>query len=60
MAKGKSQYAAWYCSSCGRANYVTAYNKKNNDKVKKELSKFCKQDKKTVTHKRKDLKKAAK
>ncbi|MFA5829943.1 MAG: 50S ribosomal protein L33 [Candidatus Gracilibacteria bacterium] len=60
MAKGKSQYTAWYCSECGRANYVTAYNKKSNDKIKKELSKFCKQSKTRTVHKRKDLKKAAK
>jgi ribosomal protein L33 len=59
MAKGKSQFATWYCTSCGSANYISAYNKKNNDKIKKELRKFCKPERKTIVHKRKDTKKGS-
>ncbi len=59
MAKGKSQYATWSCTNCGKANYISAYNKKSNDKITKELKKFCKQDRKTTAHKRKDTKKGS-
>ena len=57
MARGKSQYCTWYCTVCNRANYISAYNKKSNDKVKKELKKYCRQCHKHVMHKRKDTKK---
>ena len=59
MAKGKSQFCTWYCSECNRANYITYYNKKNNDTIVKEVKKFCKQCKKTLLHKRKDTKKGS-
>ncbi len=59
MARGKSQFCNWYCSQCGAANYITAYNKKSNEKIIRELRKFCKFCRKTVMHRRKDTKKAA-
>ena len=60
MAKGKSQYCTWYCTECNKANYVTYYNKRENDRIVKELKKFCEKCRKHVMHKRKDTKKAAK
>jgi large subunit ribosomal protein L33 len=57
MAKGKSQYCTWFCGECNRANYVTAYDKRRNDEIKKELKKFCPTCRKHVVHKRKDTKK---
>ena len=57
MAKGKSQYATWRCTECNRANYVTYYNKRNNDTIAKELKKFCPTERKHIVHKRKDTKK---
>jgi len=59
MPKGKSQKATWFCSECGRANYIIAYNKKSNDKIAKERRKFCAQCRKTMSHKRKDTKKGS-
>lgn len=59
MAKGKSQYCVWNCTVCNKGNYVTAYNKKSNEKIKKEFKKFCKQCRKTTLHKRKDVRKPA-
>ncbi len=58
MAKAKSQNCTWYCKECNKANYISKYNKTNNDKIKKELNKFCNQCKATTLHKRKDTKKA--
>ena len=58
MARGKSQYATWFCSDCGRANYISAYNKKSPNIVK-ELNKFCRKERKRVMHKRKDTKKGS-
>ena len=40
MAKGKSTFASWYCKDCNTQKKTTAYNKKNNDKIAKELSMF--------------------
>ena len=57
MAKGKSTYATWRCDQCGKPHKTTAYNKKSNDKIAKELSMFCNQCKAHTTHKRKDTKK---
>jgi len=59
MARGKSQFCTWSCTECKTGNYISAYNKKSNEKIKKELKKFCKHCRKTVLHKRKDTKKAA-
>ncbi len=58
MARGKSQFCTWSCTECKAGNYTTAYNKKSNEKVKKELRKFCKHCRKTIVHRRKDTKKA--
>jgi CRISPR/Cas system-associated protein Cas10 (large subunit of type III CRISPR-Cas system) len=60
MAKGKSTFATWYCTVCNAPKKTTAYNKKNNDKIAKELSMFCKECRKHNDFKRKDTKKAAK
>jgi ribosomal protein L33 len=60
MAKGKSQFATWYCATCNRGNYITAYNKRNNENIVKVLSKHCGQCHIHTDHKRKDTKKAAK
>jgi len=57
MAKGKSTYTTWYCAECNAPKKTTAYNKRNNDNITKELSMFCKQCHKHVMHKRKDTKK---
>ena len=57
MAKGKSQYCTWFCSSCNRGNYVTYYDKRRNDDIVKELSKFCAKCRVHSEHKRKDTKK---
>lgn len=57
MAKGKSTFASWYCKDCNTQKKTTAYNKKNNDKIAKELSMFCKHCRKHVDFKRKDTKK---
>ncbi len=60
MAKGKSTYCTWYCGECNAPKKTTAYNKKNNDQIVKELSMFCKQCRKHTDHKRKDTKKGSK
>jgi len=60
MAHGKSTFCTWFCSQCNNANYVTAYNKKSNDKITKELNKFCKKCRVRTVHKRKDTKKGSK
>ena len=38
MAKGKSQYATWFCKDCNRGNYLSYYDKRRNDEIVKELS----------------------
>ena len=60
MAHGKSQFATWSCPDCGTGNYLSAYNKKNNEGIVKTLRKHCGLCRKTTEHKRKDTKKAAK
>ncbi len=57
MAKGKSQYCTWYCGECKTANDVTAYDKRRDEEIVKELSKFCPMCRKHTDHKRKDTKK---
>jgi ribosomal protein L33 len=57
MARGKSQFCTWFCAECNAPNYITAYNKKH--EVVKELQKFCKTERKRITHKRKDTKKGS-
>lgn len=59
MAHGKSQFATWYCTTCNSANYISAYDKRRNDEIVKEIKKFCNNDKcrTHVMHKRKDTKK---
>ncbi|MGL5830893.1 MAG: 50S ribosomal protein L33 [Candidatus Altimarinota bacterium] len=60
MAKGKSTYTTWRCGKCQKPHATTAYNKKNNEKITKELSKFCSQCRAHTDHKRKDTKKGTK
>ena len=57
MAHGKSQFCTWFCSGCNRANDLSAYDKRRNDEIVKELSKFCPQCRAHTDHKRKDTKK---
>lgn len=57
MAKGKSTFCTWYCSECNSANYINAYNKRNNDAIGKEFSKFCSSCRGHFSHRRKDTKK---
>lgn len=59
MAKGKSQYCTWYCSACKCANDVTYYDKRRDDEIVKELSKFCPECMDHVMHRRKDTKKGS-
>lgn len=59
MARGKSQFATWRCEVCNKPHGVTAYNKKSNEKITKELSMFCNQCRKHTVHKRKDTKKGS-
>ncbi len=59
MAKGKSQYCTWFCSECGRARAISAYDKRRNDEIVKVLSMFCRSCRKHVDHKRKDTKKGS-
>lgn len=57
MAKGKSQYCGWVCTETSAINYVTYYNKREGDRIVKELKKFSPTLKRKTIHKRKDLKK---
>jgi len=57
MAKGKSQYCGWVCTETGSTNYVTAYNKREGDRIVKELKKYSPGVRRHTIHKRKDLKK---
>lgn len=60
MAKGKSQYATWYCTECGTAHDVSYYDKRRDGEIVKQLKKFCpnkKKCRKHTVHKRKDTKK---
>lgn len=59
MAKAKGQACTWYCTECRAGNYHSSYDKRRNEEIVKELEKFCRHCRKTVTHKRKDTKKAA-
>ena len=57
MSKGKSQFCTWFCGECNRPNDVTYYDKRRDDEITKELSKFCSKCRGHVKHKRKDTKK---
>ncbi|MDP2643034.1 MAG: 50S ribosomal protein L33 [Candidatus Peregrinibacteria bacterium] len=57
MAKGKSQYCTWFCPECKKGNDISAYDKRRNDEIVKEISKFCPKCRKHTDHKRKDTKK---
>jgi hypothetical protein len=59
MAHGKSQFAVWRCGTCNSPIKTTAYNKTNNDKIAKEIKKFCKKCRSHNTTKRKDAKKSS-
>lgn len=57
MAHGNSQFCTWYCGKCNKVHSVTAYLKRRNDEIVKELKKFCNMCREHVVHKRKDTKK---
>ena len=59
MAHGKSQFATWFCIDCNQANYISAYDKRRDGEITKELSKFCNHANCRChkMHKRKDTKK---
>lgn len=57
MAKGKSQYATWFCTECNRANYHSYYDKRRDAEIVKVLKKNCRQCDGVQEHKRKDTKK---
>ena len=60
MARGKSTFTTWFCMECNTPKKTTAYNKKSNEKITKELSMFCKLCRKHMNFKRKDTKKGNK
>lgn len=57
MAHGNSQFCTWYCPDCNKPHSVTAYLKRRNDEIVKELKKFCSACRSHTLHKRKDTKK---
>lgn len=58
MAKGKSQYAAWFSTETGKMLKVFYYNKRlNNDTYTKKTTMYDPQARKHVEVVRKDLKK---
>ncbi len=57
MSKVKSQYCTWRCPDCNKPNSVTAYDKRRDSEIKKELSMYCNQCRAHSNHKRKDTKK---
>ena len=59
MARGKSTFCTWRCEKCNKPHKVTAYNKKSNEKITKELSMFCNSCHEHTMHKRKDTKKGS-
>ena len=54
MAKKKTTIVHFHCKECNRANYTLDLNKKNTPKL--ELSKYCRQCRKSTTHVNKDTK----
>ncbi|MFC1810508.1 hypothetical protein ACFLZH_03330 [Patescibacteria group bacterium] len=57
MAHGKSQFAVWRCSNCNTVLKTTAYDKRRNDEITKEVKRFCKKCRAHHPAKRKDAKK---
>jgi len=57
MAKGKSQYCTWRCPDCKKPHGVTAYDKRRDGEIAKELSMYCNQCQAHTMHARKDTKK---
>ena len=58
MAHGKSQFAVWRCTDCNKVINTTAYDKRRNDEITKEVKKFCNKCRAHKVVKRKDAKKA--
>ncbi|HCW32205.1 MAG: hypothetical protein UT55_C0048G0017 [Candidatus Peregrinibacteria bacterium GW2011_GWE2_39_6] len=58
MAKSLTP-ADWRCPNCKKTLDVTSYNKKNNEKIMKEKSKFCNQCREHVKTFRKDTSKGS-
>jgi hypothetical protein len=66
MSHGKSQFATWSCKEdrngkpCNTAHQsITAYDKRRDSEITKELSLFCPECRKHTTHKRKDTRKGS-
>ena len=66
MSHGKSQFATWYCKAdvdgkpCGKTHQsITAYDKRRDSEIVKELSMFCPKCRKHTDHKRKDTRKGS-
>lgn len=70
MAHGKSQFTTWYCKEevetdegkkpCNLAHQsITAYDKRRDSEITKDLSLFCPKCRKHTTHKRKDTRKGS-
>ncbi len=66
MSHGKSQFTTWYCKEdvdgkpCNLAHQsITAYDKRRDSEIAKDLSLFCPKCRKHTTHKRKDTRKGS-
>jgi ribosomal protein L33 len=59
MAHGKSQFAVWRCTDCKTIIKTTAYDKRRNDEITKEVKKYCKKCRKHTSVRRKDAKKSS-
>ncbi|EKD93590.1 MAG: hypothetical protein ACD_28C00112G0008 [uncultured bacterium] len=60
MTRGKSTFMDWRCSTCNKTHEgASTYNKRSNEKVTKELSKFCNQCRVHTPHTRKDTSKGS-
>jgi len=59
MSRGKSTFLDWRCRDCNKTHSTKTYNKRSNDKVSKEFSKFCNQCRAHKTFYRKDTSKGS-
>lgn len=70
MSHGKSQFTTWSCKEsvekngevkpCNKPHQsITAYDKRRDSEITKELSLFCPKCRKHTTHKRKDTRKGS-
>jgi len=59
MGKGKSTFCDWRCPDCNKTHSTKAYNKRNNETIGKEFSKFCNKCRAHKTFFRKDTSKGS-